>query len=249
MNHDKTPTDQGKWFESTRWSLILKAQTGDDHASISALGDLCTTYRKPLIRAAMWDFQLSEPDAEEIVQGFQAWMVEKDFIRKVDHSRGRFRSFILLALKRYWLNDLEKRNASKRGGKLPHVPLEATETDPTANLGPDIAEKIDYEWAKATLRAALAHLQASYAKRGSLEKFNQLKQAALGTTSILLDPNAAPPPPAAAAAANPQFSVDLHRFRKRLHEAFLLQVRDTVFNPEEEVAESSHLIRLLQKVG
>ena len=111
-------------FETTRWSVVLAA--GDDPASSHACGaleTLCRTYWKPLyvyVRRQGY----SDADAKDLVQGFFARILARRDLQAVRRERGRFRSYLLAALKNFLVNDWKHAAAEKRGGG--HAPSNST---------------------------------------------------------------------------------------------------------------------------
>ena len=65
-----------------------------------------------------------ERDAQDLTQAFFAKLLEKDWLTVADPSRGRFRSFLLMALKRFLANEHEYAQAQKRGGGLQIIPID-----------------------------------------------------------------------------------------------------------------------------
>ena len=95
-----TPTnhDQGKvppsarWFATTHWSVVLAAKNGDSPTAANALEKLCRTYWQPLyayIRREGHD----ATEAQDLTQEFFARLLERNYLGRLQHQRGKFRSF------------------------------------------------------------------------------------------------------------------------------------------------------------
>ncbi len=156
------PLKRDTMFHTTRWTLVgSAANTGDEEAK-EALGQLFRIYWMPLFRFVCRSGR-SEPDAEDLVQGFFAHLLEGDGLRLVDRDRGRFRAFMLGALKNYMANVWKREHRDKRGGFAPHLPLDLPGGEATAVLemkdgrSPDL--EFDREWAMALLDKVLADLE------------------------------------------------------------------------------------------
>ena len=106
-----------KHFATTRWSLVVAAcervQTNPD--AEAALSELCTAYWMPLYAFARRR-GLSESNAADATQAFFVCLLEKEYLKDADPQRGRFRSFLLIAFKRFLAKDRDYSNALKRGG-------------------------------------------------------------------------------------------------------------------------------------
>ena len=86
-------------FATTHWSLVVAAGKRQEPNGEAALAALCETYWYPLyayLRRRGYD----APDAQDLTQGFFAKLLEKDYLDDADQQRGRFRSFLITALKR-----------------------------------------------------------------------------------------------------------------------------------------------------
>jgi DNA-directed RNA polymerase specialized sigma24 family protein len=86
----------GARFGTTQWSVVVAAGHGGETAARAALASLCTRYWYPLYAFARRR-GAAEHEAQDLVQGFFAVMLEKDAIAAADRDRGRFRSFLVAA--------------------------------------------------------------------------------------------------------------------------------------------------------
>src|SRR5882672_3301759 len=102
-------------FTATHWSVVVAAGRGDSTRARAALETLCHAYWYPLY-AFLRRMGQSPHDAEDSVQGFFAVCLEKNYLAAADETKGRFRSFLLMALKRYLAKERDKSRARKRGG-------------------------------------------------------------------------------------------------------------------------------------
>src|SRR5262252_5178905 len=99
-------------FPTTRLSLVLAASAEDSRAT-NALAELCRIYWRPLytfVRRQGYDAAA----AEDLTQSFIARLIEKDSFREFRQERGRFRSFLLVALKNFLANARDAAQAEKR---------------------------------------------------------------------------------------------------------------------------------------
>jgi RNA polymerase sigma factor (sigma-70 family) len=231
-------------FATTRWSIVSAAQGDACGEAGAALEVLCRAYWFPLYAFARRQGQ-APPDAQDLTQAFFARLLEKDYLQAADRDKGRFRTFLLVAFKRFLANEWDKIQAKKRGGGVVLVPLDSTfaeskyAADPAEAQPPDR----DYErrWAMTLLEQTLAELREEYAQSGRVSEFEQLKD-------YLTAERGAIPYPAAAEAL--QISEGgarsaVHRLRKRFRELFRGTVATTLANPGEIEDEVRHVVRAL----
>ncbi len=148
-------------FVTTRWTLVCEAARGGDTDAVEALGALFQTYWPPLYRYVRRRGQ-SEPDAEDLVQGFFAHLLQLDGLRLADRDRGRFRAFLLGSLKHYLANDWEREHRLKRGGFATHLSIDWKDAETGLGLEPEdhgSPDRLyDRDWAMALLDKVLDDL-------------------------------------------------------------------------------------------
>lgn len=160
-------------FETTRWSVVLRARGEAGDARV-ALEQLCRTYRPPVLAFVRFRGYTADA-AEDLTQAFFARFLERAWYSSADPERGRFRSFLLTALKRFLIDSDAQAATLKRGGG---VRFEALDDDSgcagAAGETPDAA--FEREWAHAVLRAAFARLRGEAEQAGKLELFRRLSE-------------------------------------------------------------------------
>src|SRR5262245_1775333 len=100
-------------FVKTHWGVVMSAKQGRPAESDAALEQLCRTYWWPLyafVRRRGYEAH----DAQDLTQEFFARLLAKDFLRAVDPSKGKFRSFLLAALKHFLAKEWRRAHAQKR---------------------------------------------------------------------------------------------------------------------------------------
>jgi RNA polymerase sigma-70 factor (ECF subfamily) len=165
-------------FHTTRWTLVRHA--GDESSDgRQALEELCATYYEPVVaflRRGGGDPESAREDAHE----FFARLLESPNLGGAEPGRGRFRSYLLGALKHHLAHERERGLRQKRGGGATMIPLEpGTDTSPGIELGdaralpPD--REFDREWALHVLRRATEALVAEWHAEGKDDQFKQLQ--------------------------------------------------------------------------
>ena len=166
-------------FNTTHWSIVLACGSGDENSAQAqeALAKLFRTYWYPLY-AYVRRRGYGEHDAEDLVQGFCAHLLEKHALAKADPQRGKFRTFLLSALQNFLANEEARVRARKRGGGHEMIFLDAEDAHARYRLEP--AHKFTPEaifetrWAHAILEETLAGLRADFVARGKERLFDGL---------------------------------------------------------------------------
>lgn len=239
-----SPAPRRDQFATTRWSIVLRAGGANRTESGEALARLCQTYWFPLY-AQVRRQGYGAHDAQDLTQAFFARLLENDLLARADPARGRFRSFVLVALKNFLADEWEKTRTQKRGGG--HVTIsfdtaaaeERFHAEPVDPASPDKA--FDRQWAVVLLGEVLQRLEAEYATAGRARQFALLKATLTGARDSQ---------PYAQLAADLGTSegavkVAVHRLRKRYRELLEAEIAQTVASPEEAAAELRDLFRAL----
>ncbi len=228
-------------FATTRWSLVAAAGPGESSA---ALEELCRLYWFP-IYAVIRKSGKSGEDAKDLTQGFFEMLLERRTLDLADDSRGRFRSFLLTALKRFLANEWHREHAAKRGGGRDLVPLDAELAERLYTgegeqaRSPD--ELFDRRWALAMLDAAMAALEREYREAGRQDEFARLVPsltAARGETDYATLARESGSTEGAARVA-------VHRLRKRFRALVRAEVARTVLCEDEVDPEMAALMMAL----
>ena len=136
-----------------------------------ALATLCESYWYPLY-AYVRRSGHSPHDAQDLTQAFFAKLLEKDYLLNIRREGGRFRSFLLTALKRFLANEWDRRNAQKRGGHLCRVSFDFAlgETRYRDALGDSRTPEDIFarEWAHALLDHARRQVESHYRQHGQV---------------------------------------------------------------------------------
>lgn len=171
-------TNQGGWFTTTHWSLILNARDPDSPQAIEALEKLCRSYWYPLY-AYVRSRGLDQESAKDLTQGFFTRLLEKNYLSQVQREKGRFRSFLLASLKHFLSDEWDKSRAQKRGGGQSLISLDDTTGEDRYHLEPvdgmDPEKLFERRWALTVLEQARGKLAEEYAKAGKSDLYAHLK--------------------------------------------------------------------------
>ena len=171
-------------FVTTHWSVVRAAGGSDTPGARAAMEELCRAYWYPLYVYVRRRGHSPE-DAQDLTQEFFARLLEHNWLVKADRAKGRFRSFLLMAMNRFLANEWEKVKTLKRGGGVSLVPLEfgSAETryaaEPATASTPELA--FDQQWALALLDGVLRYLRERYHQHGKAAVFDALKPCLIGS--------------------------------------------------------------------
>ncbi|UCH51486.1 MAG: sigma-70 family RNA polymerase sigma factor [Chloroflexota bacterium] len=156
----------GESFLTTHWSLIGKVQARDNsNHDLSSL--LLGKYWKPVycyLRRKGYDNE----QAKDLTQGFfQEVVLGRDLIQKADPSKGKFRTYLLFALKHYLINVHKVETAQKRMPKERLIPLDQINmTDlPPCVFESDPEDIFNYTWVSELLEQVLEKVQTQCRQR------------------------------------------------------------------------------------
>lgn len=226
-------------FATTRWSVVLAAKHED---SKQAMETLCRVYWYPLYAYVRRDGHAPH-DAQDLTQEFFTRFLEKDWLRAAGPEQGRFRTFLLVAMKRFLINEWHKQASQKRGGLITHVPLDAEDAERRFASEPELAPDAVFErrWAMTLLEQTLADLAAEFAAAGKADDFQAMKHCLTMDRGSISYADLALKMGSTEGAAR----VAVHRLRKRFREIFRENITATLAEGEDVEAEMRHVVAVL----
>ncbi len=231
-------------FVTTHWSLVLSARDKKSPQSADALEKLCRAYWYPLY-AYVRRRGYSPEDAQDLTQEFFARLLEKNWIAHADQSRGRFRSFLLLVMKRFLAVEWHKAHAQKREGSRRYLPL-PLDTAETRYARESVnaatpEQAFEKQWALTLLETVLSRLRTDYEQDGKGRLFEALKPCLLGSRELQPYAELA----AALKMSEGAVKVAVHRLRERYRERLKAGIANTVASSADVDAELRHLFHVL----
>lgn len=219
-------------FETTHWSVVLAAGVGTTPESKHALTALCERYWGPLyayVRRRGYDV----PDAQDITQGFFADLLERSSLKAANPDRGKFRAYLLTALKHYLSNEQRQQRAEKRGGGVCPLSLDFDSAEGRYRSEPADAstpESIyERQWAMNLLTTILIRLTEEHASTEKRALFDRLRPCMTGEETAMPYRQLA----AELAMSEGAVKVAIHRLRKRFGELLRQEIAQTVAGDAE----------------
>jgi len=241
-----TPVPGPREFVTTHWSLVgaAKPDEASQTRAREALEELCRAYWYPLY-AFVRSRGYSAVDAQDLTQTFFVRFIETDGFASADRERGRFRSYLLGAMKHFLANEWHRAKAQKRGGQVRFIEWDAL--DPEARYAgaseqSDNPEHLfDREWALQTIAGALQALRDEMSKAGKSEQFDALKGTLTGEDESSREEIAARLDMSEGAV-----KVAVHRLRQRYRKLVRAAIAETVSNEADLNDEMRYLVAVLR---
>jgi RNA polymerase sigma factor (sigma-70 family) len=231
-------------FPSTHWSVVLATHADDPTRARAALEQLCTVYWYPLY-AYVRRLGHQPADAEDLVQGFIAHLLGRQFFQVADPDKGRFRSYLLTSLNHFLADAADRAGRLKRGDGKPLLSLDAGVAERRYALEPADAgnpeQLFERRWALTLLDTVLHRLEMEATESGRADLFRQLKGVLLGDRGGVPYAELAPQLGLSEAA----LTMTVHRLRRRYRELVREEIAHTVSRPVEIDEEMRHLFQVL----
>jgi len=231
-------------FVTTRWSVVLLAQDKSSPDAAAALETLCRAYWYPLY-AYVRGSGRSPQDAQDLTQEFFARLLAHDWLRVVLPEKGRFRTFLLVTLKRFLANEWHRDHAHKRGAGMRPLSLDAEVAEGRFAVEPPLAPDELYErrWAMTLLQESLERLQREFIQTRRAPEFDCLKEWLTAERGHIPYAQIARELGTTEGAAR----VAVHRLRKRFRQCFRQSIAETVDAADDVDAEMRHVVAVLSR--
>jgi RNA polymerase sigma factor (sigma-70 family) len=230
------------YFATTRWTVVLAAGRGSTPQAEQALEELCRTYWYPLYAYIRRQGRTRE-DAEDLTQSFFARLLEKNYLQDLRSEKGKFRAFLLAALKHFLANEWDRANRKKRGGDATLLSLDWQDAEtryqiePADRLSPD--KLYDRMWAVALLERVITRLRDESVAEDKSRLFEELRPF------LMIGKSAIPYEQAATALGLNEGAVRVavHRLRRRYRELLREEIGQTLSNADQVEEEMQALFR------
>ncbi len=229
---DQPVPPAGSAFRTTQWTRVLAAR-GESAESQAALGELCGHYYEPVLAFIRRSGRDADA-ARELTQEFFARLLARQGLDTVEPGRGRFRSFLLGAVKHFLADARDRAHAAKRGSGTAPLPLaDGTDTSPGLEVpdatAPDPEREFDRRWALTVLGRALGALAGEQAGAGNAGQFEALKPWLTGDAPEQSQAEVA----RALGTTEGAVKVAVHRLRRRFRELVKAEIASTLADPAQ----------------
>ena len=234
---------RGDQFATTHWSIVVSAGVGRSPEAGRALATLCESYWFPLyafVRRAGY----AAEDAQGLTQEFFARLLAQHFFAKADRQKGKFRSFLLAAMKHFLADQWDRAHAQKRGGRQTVISFDSLDAEtryrlePAADLTPE--RMFEKQWALSLLEHVLSRLHAEMVAEGKSALFAALKDTLTGDRSSTYAAIGAD-----LGMTEGAVKVAAHRLRRRYRALLREEIAQTVATSEEIGEEIRYLLSCL----
>ena len=227
--------------------MLRARETDSTESAQQALAGFCEAYWPPLY-SFLRHRGHSSADAQDLVQGFFAHLLEQNTLIRADQQKGRLRTFLLGSLQNFLYNEYDRTRALKRGGGRQvvsieeHLPEAEAAMLATAHLSD--AGCYDLVWASNIVSRAWQNLENAFMAEGKAEWLEELRPFVAGGSVT--------PPNQEEAAARLGVPIAtlrtwLSRLRQRYRESLRLEVANTVSDPADVDQELQYLYRILMR--
>lgn len=237
---------QGGHFDTTHWSVVLRAGRETSTECAAALEHLCRSYWYPLYTYCRCHGQ-SPPDAEDLTQHFFATFLIKNSFSAATPDRGRFRNFLLASFKNFLANEHHRRMTLKRGGRMAFVSLDDTDVETHYRNGaadratPEHA--YDHAWALTLLDKVMRDLKAEYETAGKLASFEKLQVFLTGSQGDATYEHLG----AEMGVTESAVKMAVMRLRQRYGQKLRQEIAHTLNDPSAVEEELRHLVAALAR--
>jgi len=227
-------------FATTHWTAVLRSH-GDSDQAREELGELCAAYWHPVhafIRRRVGD----DDQARDLTQEFFARVLTGRGVAGADPARGKFRSFLLGAV-RHFLSDMADRaRAGKRGGGEEMVSLDGIGEEEIVTKDWSGADRgFDREWAVSVVNRALGALESEQTTDARREVHQVLKPWLQGP----VDGNSQAVAAARLGWTENAVRVAVHRMRRRFRDLIRSEIAQTVDGEAAVQEELRYLLEVL----
>jgi len=232
-------------FQTTRWTVVI-ASGGEGREARQALSELCSDYYGPVVSFLR---MRGKPDQEarDLAHDFFLAVLDGSGFRGARPEKGKFRSYLLGALRNFLINQRIAKGRLKRGGHLliQSIHGKADEDSPGFEPADGNADAVDSsferEWAITVVSLAVSQLQTEQILAGNGDQFALLKDWLSNDNPTRSQADAA----ARLNMTEGAIKVAIHRLRKRFRELIRQEVERTVGDPSEVEPEMKTLLEAL----
>ncbi len=233
-------------FATTQWTVVWRAAEEDSKHGRPALAEVVRRYWQPLYAFARRR-GLSCEDAEDATQEFLSNVINGNLLASADPAKGKFRSFLLTAWKRFLVDQYRKQGATVRGGDVNLQSLDVNAGEQhwreLSSRDPDPDKTFHLSWATSLLEEARGRIRDEYEAKGKAA----LADALLPKLTHSLDSETYGQLAAELDMSTGAIKVAMHRLRQRFGSALREAVVETVEDSNDVDDELNEMLRVLSQ--
>jgi RNA polymerase sigma-70 factor (ECF subfamily) len=234
-------------FHTTHWSIIRKAADHGSPESLHALETLCRAYWYPLY-SYVRSTGIRHEDACDLTQDFFSRLLSNDrTLGSLAPENGRFRSFLLVAIRRLIASSWRRSYSQKRGGGTPAIVIDEADALARFDAGhhdgnsPEVV--FDRNWAASVMDRALARLASHWHEKDKpLDQLRTYLTDARGTVPVA-------DMAAQLGVSTASLKASIYRLRKLFADLLRDELAATVSDPSEIDSELRYLLTVLAEAG
>lgn len=244
MSSETPASEAPRQFPNTRWSVVLATRQPTPE-SAAALENICQAYWYPLY-AYVRRCGKSPHDSQDLTQEFFCRLLEKRWLDSADREKGKLRSFLIDASKKFMSNEWDRASAQRRGGGRTHTQIDTAFAESrfamdTQALAPD--ETYDRQWGLTLISLTTVRLRAEFTAAGKPGDYDALKNCLLAERGAIAYAAVAKELGVNEGAAR----VAVHRLRKRFREIYREETSQTLAEGADLETELRHLAAALAR--
>ena len=235
---------KGASFDDTNWWTVREAGRPELPQADAARTSLCRAYWYP-IYSYVRGLGYRPEDAQDLTQEFFARLLKMNYLQAAAQEKGKFRSYLVMMLKRFLADQRDRAHRQKRGGGVPTISMDGGHTEFFCRHEPADArtpDKIfDRLWAESLLQQALERLEQECVAAGKQTVFQELKAHVTCEAETTC---AATARKLGMTVSN--LKVTVHRLRQRYRELLRAEIARTAATEAEVEAELRDLYAALR---
>jgi RNA polymerase sigma-70 factor (ECF subfamily) len=206
---------------------------------------LCRAYWPPIFAHLRFKgYPLHQ--AQDLAQEFFSRLLQNNTFATVSPDKGRFRTFMLAALKHFLINEWKRERTLKRGGGVMIVDLDALDPavrdacEPRSEDDPAVA--YDRQWALTVIAKVRSRLRMEYEAAGQLDRHDALKFHLMDSS----DPVSCAETAELLGVSESAAKSAIHRIRQRFGHLLRAEITRTVTDEGDVEDEIRHLLSALR---
>jgi RNA polymerase sigma factor (sigma-70 family) len=236
---------ENKRFNTTQWSVVLRACQSEEELERRSWNELIETYWFPLYAYCRRQGK-SHQDSQDLTQSFFTHLMTAASLDTVSPMKGRFRSFLLASFRNFISNQIRAATTIQRGGKHQFFSLSADDVEAKFSRvckDDETPERAyDRNWVEALLQRTRSCLAEDYRKANKQELFELLEPHLMCDDSALSRIEIGD----RLKMSQPAIAMSIHRMRRRFGDILLSEVSRTVDDPFEAEDELRRLMAIVR---